>query len=38
MQVLGEQTLLDEGYMPVAPKDDRQTEQIRKLLTNHLKI
>lgn len=38
MQVLGEQTLLDEGYMPVAPKDDRQTEHIRKLLTNHLKI
>lgn len=38
MQVLSEQTRLDEGYMPVEPIDDRQTEQIRKLLTNHLKI
>jgi hypothetical protein len=38
MQVLSEQTLLDEGYMPIDPQDDRQTEQIRKTLTNHLKI
>lgn len=38
MQVLSEQTLIDEGYMPLAPKDDRQTEHIRRMLTNHLKI
>ena len=38
MQVLSEQTLIDEGYMPLAPKDDRQTEHIRRILTNHLKI
>ena len=38
MQVLSEQTLLDEGYMPLDPKDDRQTEHIRRILTNHLKI
>jgi hypothetical protein len=38
MQVLSEQALLDEGYMPVNPIDDRQTEHIRKALTNHLLI
>ena len=38
MQVLGEETELDEGYMPIQPVDNRQTNQIRKLLTNHLKI
>lgn len=38
IQVLSEQTLLDEGYMPVKPLDNRQTRQIRKFLTNHLKI
>ena len=38
MQVLSEQTELDEGYMPLLPSDNRQTRHIRKLLTNHLKI
>ena len=38
MQVLGEQTGLDEGYMPLPAVDDRLTNQIRKQLTNHLKI
>ena len=38
MQVLAEQTLLDEGYMPLAPVDDKQTQQLRMTLTNHLKI
>lgn len=38
MQVLCEQTALDEGYMPLPPTDNRQARQIRKLLTNHLKI
>lgn len=38
MQVLAEQTQLDEGYMPLAPVDDKQTQQIRNMLKNHLKI
>ncbi len=38
MQVLSEQTELDEGYMPISPSDNRLTKHIRKLLTNHLKI
>lgn len=38
MQILSEQVLLDEGYMPLQPIDDKQTENLRKLLTNHLKI
>lgn len=38
MQVLSEQTGLDEGYMPISPQDNRQTGKIRNLLTNHLKI
>lgn len=38
MQVLSEETELDEGYMPLLPVENRQTKQIRKLLTNHLKI
>ena len=38
MQILHEQTLLDEGYMPLSPTDDRGTRQIRDLITNHLTI
>ena len=38
MQVLSEQTGLDEGYMPLPPADNRLTQQIRQHLTNHLKI
>jgi hypothetical protein len=38
MQVLAEQTQLDEGYMPIAPIDDKRTQQIRNTLKNHLKI
>ena len=38
MQVLHEQTLLDEGYMPIDPLDDRGTQNIRESITNHLKI
>lgn len=38
MQVLNEQTLLDEGYMPIEPLDDRGTQRIRESITNHLKI
>jgi len=38
IQVLSEQTQLDEGFMPVKPADNRQANNIRKQLTNHLKI
>ena len=38
MQVLQEQTELDEGYMPLPQKDNRYTANIRKQITNHLKI
>ena len=38
MTVLHEQTLLDEGYMPIDPLDDRGTQNIRESITNHLKI
>ncbi len=38
LQILAEQTLLDEGYMPLDPLDDRGTQQIRHLIANHLKI
>ena len=38
IQVLKEQVLLDEGYMPIDPLDDRQTDVLRNALKNHLKI
>ena len=38
MQVLHEQTLLDEGYLPIEPLDDRGTHKIRESITTHLKI
>jgi len=38
MQVLDEQTALDEGYMPMTPADNRLTRQIRRQLDNHLNI
>ncbi len=38
MQVLSEQTGLDEGYMPLPPADNKLTRQIRQQLNNHLKI
>ena len=38
MQVLSETTGLDEGYMPLPPADNSLTQQIRRQLTNHLKI
>jgi hypothetical protein len=38
MQIIQEQTLIDEGFMPITPIDDKQTKHIRNLLTNHLKI
>lgn len=38
MQVLNEQTALDEGYMPLPPADNRLTQQIRRQLEKHLDI
>jgi hypothetical protein len=38
IQILKEQTLLDEGYMPIAALNDRQTGLLRNHLRNHLKI
>lgn len=33
LQILREQTLLEEGFMPLTPQDDRQTQQLRRQLT-----
>lgn len=38
LQILTEVTLLDEGFLPAAPIDDRQTKQLRNLLKRHLRI
>jgi len=38
VQVLSEQTLLDEGYQPLTPVDDRGTRQIRNAIFQHLAI
>jgi len=38
MQILSEETLLDEGFMPMEKYDDKQTNEIRNKLKNHLKI
>lgn len=38
MQVLQEQTELDEGFMPIPQNDNRLTQTIRKQIKNHLKI
>jgi len=38
LQVLKEQTGIDEGFMPAEPLDDRRTQTLRILLTNHLRI
>ena len=38
IQVLHEEILLNEGYMPIDPLDDKQTDVLRNQLKNHLKI
>ena len=38
LQILCEQTLLDEGFLPAAPIDDRQTARLRYQLFTHLRI
>ena len=38
LQILTELTELDEGFWPAKPLNDRQTQNIRYLLNNHLRI
>ena len=38
LQLMKEQTLLDEGFMPLPSVNDKQTKHLRNLLTNHLRI
>ncbi len=38
LQILKEQLLLDEGFMPCAPADNHTTSLLRSSLTKHLKI
>lgn len=38
LQLLQEQTLLDEGFWPAAPIDDKQTTRLRRQLLSHLRI
>lgn len=38
LQILAEQTGLDEGFMPCQPLDNKVTQEIRTTITNHLKI
>ena len=38
IQVLGQMVLLDEGYMPIDPLDDKQTDKLLNNLKKHLKI
>jgi hypothetical protein len=36
--VASQETLLDEGFMPLPPINDRKTKQIHLLLKKHLQI
>lgn len=38
LQVMKEQLLTDEGFMPSIPVDNQETQRLRNLLSNHLKI
>lgn len=38
MQVMKEQTGLDEGFMPCAPVDNKDTEKIRRIIAQNLLI
>ncbi len=38
LQILKEQTGLDEGFMPCEPTDNSTTEEIRNTINNHLRI
>jgi hypothetical protein len=38
MQLMADTTELTEGFMPVAPQNDRTTKKLYKQIENHLKI
>ena len=38
LQILSEQTLLDEGYMPCTPLDNQETARLRTELNKHLNV
>ena len=38
LQILSEQTLLTEGFMPCQPLDNNSTQELRNQLENHLRI
>lgn len=38
LQILSEQTLLDEGYMPCTPVDNQDTSRLRMELKKHLSV
>lgn len=38
MQILNEMTGLDEGFMPVAARNDKKTQKIRTIINKHLEI
>ena len=38
LQLLTELTLLDEGFLPAIPVNDRQTERLRQQLFTYLRI
>jgi hypothetical protein len=38
LQLLREHTLLDEGFMPCTPVDNRNTKQLNNILNKHLHI
>ena len=38
LQILSEQTLLDEGYMPCMPVDNQETTRLRTELKKHLSV
>jgi hypothetical protein len=38
LQLLCEQTLIDEGFLPAMPIDDKQTARLRQQLKTHLRI
>ncbi len=38
MQLLADMTGLEEGFMPVPPINDRQTNRIKTIINKHLEI
>lgn len=38
LQLLREQTAIEDGFLPAQPIDDKQTQQLRKQIENHLRI